>query len=149
MAETAGNRWLETYVPYQLYRVTNRLNGRLQSRLRIMKISASQWRVLSVLRSFGQLNIGKIVEHTLMEQPTVSRVVGQLEADGMVVRESSRADSRVTEVSLTLKGEAAFNALVDAAHRHEEMALKGLTRKELDGLREVLTKIENNIDFYE
>ena len=79
-----GNGWLDDFVPYQLYRVTNKLNARLLKRLKTMRINSSQWRVLSVLRAYGPLSIGRIVETTLMEQPTTSRVVAQLERVGHV-----------------------------------------------------------------
>ena len=44
-----GDGWMDDYLPYQLYRVTNRLNVRLQGRLKAIGINLSQWRVLSVL----------------------------------------------------------------------------------------------------
>ncbi|HEX7114900.1 MAG TPA: hypothetical protein VF193_07185, partial [Steroidobacter sp.] len=47
-AQVEPNYWLDDYVPYQLYRVTNKLNARLLKRLKRMRINTSQWRVLSV-----------------------------------------------------------------------------------------------------
>ena len=62
-----GNNWLADYLPYDLYRLTNRLNRRLQARLRSQGIKPSRWRVMSVLRSWGTLTVGEVVERTLME----------------------------------------------------------------------------------
>lgn len=143
-----GDQWLQNYIPYLLYRATNKLNSRLLTRLRAMKINPSQWRVLSVLRAYGTLSVSAIVESTLMEQPTVSRVVAQLEQEGRVVRSPAEADSRVTEVSLTPAGLEAFNAIVPAALRHQEMALQGLSKKEIATLMDILKKIEANIELY-
>ena len=53
-----GNGWLDDFVPYQLYRVTNKLNARLLKRLKTLRINTSQWRVLSVLRAYGPLSTG-------------------------------------------------------------------------------------------
>lgn len=144
-----GDRWMDDYLPYQLYRVTNRLNVRLQGRLKAIGINLSQWRVLSVLRSYGTLSISGIVDHTLMEQPTVSRVVTQLEQDGMVDRRVSQGDSRMTDITLTAKGAEAFDIIRESAYRHEKLALEGLDPKSLDTLRETLTRIEQNIDLYD
>ncbi len=49
-------------------------------------MSSSQWRVISVLKAYGALSIGEIVEATLMEQPTISRVVARLEKTDLVAR---------------------------------------------------------------
>jgi DNA-binding MarR family transcriptional regulator len=141
----AGDGWLDDFMPYQLYRVVNRLNNRLQNRLKSIDISPSQWRVLSVLRSHGTLTIGKIVEHTLMEQPTVSRVIDQLEKDALARRRTSTEDSRMIEVVLTAQGVEAFEKIFPAAQRHERIAMEGFTAKEIETLREFLVRLENNI----
>lgn len=140
---------MEDYLPYQLYRVTNRLNVRLQGRLKAIGINLSQWRVLSVLRSYGTLTISGIVEYTLMEQPTVSRVVVQLEQDNMVSRSVSAEDSRMSDITLTAKGAEAFDTIRESAYRHEKMALEGLDESVLRTLHETLRRIEGNIDLYE
>lgn len=143
---TAGNNWLDDYLPYQLYRLTNRLNQRLQARLRSQGIKPSRWRVMSVLRSRGTLTIGRIAEHTLMEQPTVSRVITQLEKEGLATRQISAGDSRAIEVSLTLEGIRKLDAIVTTAYHHQQEALAGFKPSELDALRTLLGRIEQNID---
>lgn len=145
----AGNNWLDDYLPYQLYRLTNRLNQRLQARLRSQGIKPSRWRVMSVLRSRGTLTIGKIADHTLMEQPTVSRVITQLEKEGLATRQISVGDSRATEVSLTPAGVQKLDAIVVTAYHHQQEALAGLSLSELDALRTILGRIEQNIDFHQ
>ena len=140
-----GDGWLEDFMPYQLYRVTNRLNMRLLNRLRSISISPSQWRVLSVLRSLGTLTIGRIVEHTLMEQPTVSRVIDQLEKDDLARRRTSAEDSRMIVVVLTEKGVGAVEKILPAAQRHERIAMEGFSAAEIAKLRNFLERLEHNI----
>lgn len=142
---SAGNGWLGSYLPYLLYRVSGLMNARLQGRLSAMSISLSQWRVLSVLRSYGCLSITQIVHYTLMEQPTVSRVVANLQVDGFVERQPSASDSRVVEVSLTDKGLATFNEIGPSATRHQRTALNGLDQEDLELMRRILGQIEQNI----
>ena len=140
-----GNAWLDDFVPYQLYRVTNKLNARLLKRLKTMRINSSQWRVLSVLRAYGPLSIGRIVETTLMEQPTTSRVVAQLERVGHVRRRLSDLDSRVAEISITAAGLQAFEHIVPAALKHQSLAFQNVSAKDTAQLVETLRKIEQNI----
>jgi DNA-binding MarR family transcriptional regulator len=141
----AGNRWLDDFVPYQLYRVTNKLNARLLKRLKSIRINTSQWRVLSVLRAYGPMSIGRIVEATLMEQPTTSRVVAQLERVGHVTRRLSARDSRVAEISITATGLQAFEGIVPAALKHQSIAFQSIGAREIAQLVETLRKIEKNI----
>ena len=148
-AAEAGDNWIEDFVPYRLYRVTNRLNAKLLSRLKSIRINPSQWRVLSVLRAYGVLNIGQIADLTLMEQPTVSRVVAQLEGKGGLTRRPSAADARVTEVALTAKGVEAFEHIIPTALRHQQLAFEGFSAKELETLKKLLSKIEQNIESYD
>lgn len=143
---TRGDAWLDGYVPYLLYRVTNKLNARLLTRLRATRTNPARWRVLSVLRAHGTLRVNDVVEHTLMGQPTVSRVIAQLEREGRVTRTQDAADSRVTRVALTAKGVATFEAIVPTAIRHQEIALRGLTKADVAAITRVLCQIERNID---
>ena len=140
-----GNRWLDDFVPYQLYRVTNKLNARLLKRLKSIRINTSQWRVLSVLRAYGPMSIGRIVETTLMEQPTTSRVVAQLERVGHVARRLSEHDSRVAEISITAAGMQAFEGVVPASLKHQSLAFQNIGAREIAQLVETLRKIEKNI----
>src|SRR3970040_2187387 len=110
-----GKPWLGKFVPYLIYRITNHLNRKLRKNLKRSRINIARWRVLSVLQDHGRLNMGQIVEHTLIEQPTVSRIVDQLEREGLAMRESSGADSRFVQVTLTAAGQRAFNEIYPIA----------------------------------
>lgn len=149
MSLDTGDNWIDGFMPYHLYRVTSRLNVKLMGKLKASRINPSQWRVLSVLRAYGTLSVGKIVEYTVMEQSTVSRVVAQLEEEGHIVRRWSEADSRVAEVTLTQRGVEAFNEIIPTALRHQELAFQGFSQKEIATLSSLLTRIEKNIEFYD
>jgi DNA-binding MarR family transcriptional regulator len=142
----AGDRWLDDFLPYQLYRVTNKLNARLLTRLRAMRINPSQWRVLSVLKAYGAMSINDIVAATIIAQPTVSRVVVRLERAGKVSRRAAPHDSRVMQISLTPEGVAAFKQIVPTALRHQDIAFRGISRKSIAQLVDTLLTIERNIE---
>jgi len=141
-----GDKWLRNFVPYLMYRITNQLTRRIRSRLRKSGINITRWRVLAVLRAYGKLSLGRIVELTVMEQPSVSRVVTQLEREGLVKRKVSTEDSRVVHVSLTRAGDKAFQTIYPTAERHQEGALSGFSRKEINTLKSYLHRIQENIE---
>ena len=140
-----GDAWLDGYLPYQIYRVSSLMNNRLQGQLRALGINLTQWRVLSVLQSHGRCNLSRIVDLTLMEQPTVSRVVATLEEDGMIDRRISTEDTRVMEVALTSRGASVFDEILPIAARRQRAALEGLSEGELVAMRGMLARIEANI----
>lgn len=143
-----GDKWLGTFVPYLLYRTSNQLNQRIRNRLRKSGVNLARWRVLAVLRAYGKLNLGRIVELTVMQQPSISRIVTQLEREGLAKRSVSSKDSRVVHVRLTAAGERAFNEIYPTAQRHQEHALSGFTKKEINTLISFLRRIQDNIEAY-
>ena len=107
-ANRKGDHWLGKFVPYLMYRITNQLNQSLRRKLRRSGINIARWTVLAVLKDNGRMNIGQIVERTIIEQPTVSRIIDQLEAEGLASRETCVEDSRFVQVTLTAAGEKSF-----------------------------------------
>lgn len=142
----AGDNWMDDYAPHRLLRVTSKLNSGLAGKLRGLGLNLSQWRVLSVLKAYGPSNMGAIVQLTAMEQPTVSRVVSQLDEMTMIERRTVPSDARVTEVALTAKGEAAAAQLVSAALRLQARAFDGIPTKDLAALMQTLSRIEHNVE---
>ncbi len=141
-----GDEWLRHFVPYLLYRTSNQLNQRIRTRLRKSGVNLARWRVLAVLRAYGKLNLGQIVELTVMEQPSISRIVTQLEREDLAKRKVSSEDSRVVDVSLTAAGNKAFNEIYPTAQRHQERALSGFSKKEIEVLTGYLHRIQDNIE---
>jgi DNA-binding MarR family transcriptional regulator len=140
-----GDHWLGKFVPYLIYRITSQHNKLLRKRLRRSGINIARWRVLAVLQDNGRMNISQIVERTIIEQPTVSRIVDQLEREGLAFREICDEDSRFVQVMLTEAGEQAFREIYPTATKHQEQGLKGFTRPEIKTLIGFLERIQNNI----
>ena len=145
-AHEIGDRWLGKFVPYLIYRITGQLNRNLRRRLRRSGINIARWRVLAVLKDNGRMNMGQIADRTIIEQPTVSRIVDQLEREGLAFREICDEDSRFVQVMLTQAGEEAFREIYPTASRNQEQALQGFTQQEIKTLISFLERIQNNIE---
>ena len=140
-----GNQWLASYIPYLFYVITGQLNRNLRKRLKRSGINIARWRVLAVLKDHGTMNIGQIVERTIIEQPTVSRIVDQLEREGLAFRKTRDEDLRFVQVMLSQAGEKAFKEIYPAAIKHQAQALQGFSRQETGTLIGFLERIQNNI----
>ena len=126
----SGGLILDDFLPYLFNRITNRLNQDLLADLRPLRVSVPRWRVLAVLQTLGPRRMGALSAYTVIEQSSLSRVVDQMERDGLVVRRYHPDDSRVIEVHLTDEGSAMFARIYPLAQRHYERAIKGLSRSE-------------------
>ena len=80
---------------------------RLARRLRqqtLGEITASQLSALSSLNRLGPLTLGALAAVERVRPPTMTRIVGHLEAAGLVVRRPAPTDRRSAEVELSPSG---------------------------------------------
>jgi DNA-binding MarR family transcriptional regulator len=71
-------------------------------------LSGAQLFVLRQVSARPGLSVGQLAASTLSRQSTVSEVVSRLVERGLVARETSAADARQTELSLTARGRRAI-----------------------------------------
>ena len=69
-------------------------------------LTSSQLSALAVIEHHGPLTLGAVAEHEGVAPPSVTRVVGRLEADGLVVRHTAPDDRRVARVTVSDRGAA-------------------------------------------
>jgi len=80
---------------------------RLARRLRqqtLGEITASQLSALSSLNRLGPLTLGALAAVERVRPPTMTRIVGHLEAAGLVVRRPAPTDRRSAEVEVSPSG---------------------------------------------
>lgn len=65
---------------------------------------AAQWRVLSLLEQAGPQRVGSLAVAARTTQPGMTRLIGGLERDGLVLRSPDPDDSRATVVDITPHG---------------------------------------------
>jgi DNA-binding MarR family transcriptional regulator len=70
---------------------------------------AAQWRVLSLLSQQGGRRVGELAAASRTTQPGMTRLIGGLERDGLVLRSPDPDDSRAIVVEITPAGATALN----------------------------------------
>lgn len=71
---------------------------------------AAQWRVLSLLEQRGPKRVGELAAAARTTQPGMTRLIGTLERDGLVLRSPVPEDSRAIAVDITTAGADALRA---------------------------------------
>lgn len=132
-------------LPYLMNRVTSRANQLWVRTLREHNLTIGRWQVLSVLSRFDGSRIGTIADLSGGEQPAVSRVVDQMERDGLVSRRPSLQDSRAVEVWITDRGRAVLRDLMPEANAFVQRMLRKLSIDEMRQLSALLERIFSDL----
>lgn len=138
--------FLRSYLPYLLRQADQTLSAPFYARLTAHGVARSEWRVLAVLREFGELGVVDLADAALSPQPTVTHAVRRLEQRGLVTRRPGARDKRQRVVSLTASGRRITDTLVAEARRLESVALAdaGDLTDLLDQLRALTEHVDDD-----
>lgn len=138
LAGGAPTRYL---LPYLLNLTVNRLAQLSTPMLREHGLTLARWQVLSILVAEDGSRITTLAELAGSTQPVTSRVVDQMERDGLVERRPDPHDLRATGVWLTADGRRTFLSMVpDASHVLDEVTAD-LADDEVDRLAGLLVRV--------
>jgi MarR family transcriptional regulator, organic hydroperoxide resistance regulator len=129
------------YVPYLLRRITDTLIGRFIAGLRPHGITLPMWRVLAVLHRRGPTRFSLLASQTLIEPPTLSRLVSALQAKGLITKKSSNVDARGVLLAPTKKGLDLVEQVTPHALEVEAETLAGLTDDEAEMFRRLVRRV--------
>jgi DNA-binding MarR family transcriptional regulator len=135
----------EEFLPAYFHRITNLLSARLLERLRVYGMTVPRWRVLMGLAARDGRTIGDLVDYTIIAQPALSRIIDQMQRDGLVTRQTARRDSRVVEVYLTPHGRKLYAKIAPVAARHAQLTVNSLTPAQQKELLALLRIVARNL----
>jgi homoprotocatechuate degradation regulator HpaR len=93
-------------LPVRLLRAREAVMFRLRPTLRVYNITEQQWRVLRTIRDLKETEITALAGRVFLLPPSLSRILKDLEARGLIDRRISVNDQRRAIVSLTPEGHA-------------------------------------------
>lgn len=137
---------LDDYVTYQVT-VLAQMFGREAARVYSSKwgLSLPQARIMTVLGKLPGMSLRELTDQTQMDKGQISRVVTQMEADGLITRESDKNDGRRLILTLTPSGAKLHDQTIGTAESRQKAILSVLTREELDDLNATLAKLSNHM----
>ncbi|MCL2077595.1 MAG: MarR family transcriptional regulator [Oscillospiraceae bacterium] len=98
---------------------------------------------LSLKDGVTQLDLVRI---TKLKAPTVSTTLRNMEADGLVSRETDKDDARATRVYITEKGREIDKKMRVSGVRLEKIFLNGITPEEKEQVMTILSKMKDNME---
>jgi homoprotocatechuate degradation regulator HpaR len=91
-------------LPMALLRAREAVMRRFRPGLRSHGVTEQQWRVLRALAGRPALEITELAAETCLLAPSLSRILPQLEARGLIVRQAVPSDMRRARLLLTAPG---------------------------------------------
>lgn len=95
--------------------------------------------------SRGELTQAELAEKMHIEAPTLVGILDRMERDGWIVRHVSPADRRKKLIRPTPRVEPVWATIVQAALRVRTRAVRGLSKKELETLKDLLQRLRDNL----
>lgn len=120
-APMAEPRFVEDYLLYLLARASHAASAGFHARLKARGVPVPVWRVLATLQGAPEgETVGALAAACLMQQPTMTKLLDRMEADGLVRR---RREGRLTRIAPTRAGTRLAAELVAEARAHEAALL--------------------------
>ena len=132
---------LHDSVGHHISRTARIVERRVEGNLRRFGMTRVEWCVLVAVAEEGKKNPSDIAYFVCIDRTATSRALRQLEASGLIERKMGSDDRRTTEVGLTAKGTAQFNAALPMCHAATQHFHAKLSIDELDVLRALLAKL--------
>ena len=143
--KTAKPKALTGLPSYLLTRIAHRYNQTIHAELRAIGLSTISTRIIASLKVFDALTINELCVHALAEQPTMSRALDRLEADGIIKRTVKDEDNRKRVVRLTEEGEILFERIWPVTLSANEKMFEGISNQDRDVTMRTLLKVLENI----
>ncbi len=136
-----ATRFIDNYLGYLLGQANHALFKAFDAQVRQAGLGSLEWRVLATLLEQPPMSIGQLTDEVLSQQPTVTKLVQRLAAQGWLSLCDDPADQRRTLVAITEQGQAKVAPLIDVAQAHEVQSLGGMSPAEVQRLKTQLRRL--------
>ncbi|MBU9713906.1 MarR family winged helix-turn-helix transcriptional regulator [Evansella tamaricis] len=123
--------------------IINRLNQNFKTKN--YPVTHEQWSIMIRLWEEDGLTQNKLSQLTGRDQPSVSRLINNMERNGLVVRMEHPVDKRINLIFLTPKGKKMQIGLIEQAQQTIEDISQNITDEDMNTFLKVLTKIDQNL----
>jgi DNA-binding MarR family transcriptional regulator len=137
-ASKPPQRFIDNYLGYLLGQANYALYKNFAAAVREAGLRSLEWRVLATLSDQPGLPVGQLAHEVLSQQPTVTKLVQRMAAQGWVSLQNDPGDQRRTLVIITPVGQEKASALIKQATRHEAHILRGLSAADIVKLKRQL-----------
>ncbi|TAL79538.1 MAG: MarR family transcriptional regulator [Burkholderiaceae bacterium] len=141
MLKAEQPRFVHRYLASVLALASHRISDEFHVEVRKAGLTVTKWRLLASLIEGEGETVGALAELAITKQPTLSKVLPGLEAEGLITLQTVRSDRRQTLVTITPKGTKLISGLCASAMQHQRRILAQLDPDHADRLVDMLRDI--------
>ena len=109
-------------------------------------LSPTQTAALATIERHGPLTPSELAVHERIQRPTVARLLGRLEADGLVDRAPDPGDRRSSLISITAEGRRLLKVVRTRKDAYLSQRMRDLDAGELETLDRAAAILERMLD---
>lgn len=133
--------FVSDYLLFLLASTSAAASAEFHAVVRAHGLRVREWRVLACLHDADGQMTTRLAELALMEQSRLTRIIDQMDANGLVERRSDAEDRRRVRVYLTEKGAALAGTMVAKARAHEAALIARLPGASGETLKRALKRV--------
>jgi len=134
-------RFVDGYLLYLLARASSIASAEFHGRAKARGVAVPVWRILAVLKGTEGVTVGELATRCLANQPTITKTVDRMQAQGLVTRLADTGDRRRVLVRLTPAGETLVDELIADARAHQARLVAAMGTSESRVLVEALQRL--------
>jgi DNA-binding MarR family transcriptional regulator len=108
-------------------------------------MTQARYQLLALLSQKGEISHAAVQQQLLLDGATITRLVKQFEAEGLVSRRLDPQDNRYTLASLTDSGQQIVAEISAAHNAFQTRLLDGITKEEQEVIVRALEQLRTNI----
>lgn len=141
MSTATPTRFVHRYLASVLAQASHKISAEFHVEVKKAGLTVTEWRVLGSLVDGDGETVGALAKLAVTKQPTLSKVLPGLEAQGYISLQTARADRRQTVVQITPMGARLISGLCERAMEHQRRVLANLDPDHADRLVDMLNAI--------
>ncbi|TWX59501.1 MarR family winged helix-turn-helix transcriptional regulator [Colwellia hornerae] len=133
---------LSNFFPYQLTQLQAKVSDNIADIYTgRFELSRQEWRVLASLGNGELLSAKQIGEQTNLEKMPASRAIAKMQTQGLLIKNTDKADKRSSLLKLTAQGLATYQQLIPMVLAREQELLSVLNAEEKNQLTDIIEKL--------
>ena len=132
---------MKDQLAYMIASVNRQLESELEERLRPGGVPIEQFRIFEVLDASEPCAMGEIAAQSLIEPPTLTKIIDKMVADGLVYRSPDPNDRRRVLILMAPAGTALFKRLRGVSSAQEQRLVELLESDGAAELRNLLREL--------
>jgi DNA-binding MarR family transcriptional regulator len=137
---------LDSHPFFWITQVIGARDRELGQGLRDYGLRVPEWRALAALYASERCTMSELAELATIDRTTLTRTIDRMEEAGWLSRLADESDMRVTRLALSAAGRRMFERVWPEVERLNELALSGLSSAQIESLRKILGKMQENLE---